>query len=62
MSASSISHPVLTTIPQKTAPDGDPPAVEAAESGKTKQAEKQNGGVAPSAASNATHHILYKLV
>jgi hypothetical protein len=37
--------------PQATrAPDGDSPAVEAAESAASKQAEKANGGIAPKAA------------
>jgi hypothetical protein len=54
--------PVPVAVAQKTASDGDPPAVEAAESAKTKYAEKQNGGVAPSGASNATHHLFDKLV
>jgi hypothetical protein len=34
---------------QKTAPDGDSPAVEAAESRATKLAEKLNGGFTPEA-------------
>ncbi len=62
MSVSSISHAVPAAVAQKTAPDGDPPAVEAAELAKTKQSEKQNGGVAPSDTSNATHHIIDKLI
>jgi hypothetical protein len=57
MSVSSISHPVPAAVAQK----GDPTAVEAPESAKIKQAEKQNGSVAPSGASNATHHILNEL-
>jgi hypothetical protein len=36
---------------QKTAPDGDSPAVEAAESRATKLAEKMNNGFAPRASS-----------
>lgn len=39
---------------QKTAPDGDSPAVEAAESRATKLAEKFNGGFAPKATDAAT--------
>jgi len=38
-------------VPQKTAPDGDSAAVEAAESKTTKTAEQANGGVAPKVAS-----------
>ncbi len=38
---------VLTTPKGGTAPDGDPAAVEAAESSKTKLAEAANGGFAP---------------
>lgn len=51
MSISAISNHVAATIApaQRAAPDGDSPAVEAAETAATKQAEKQNGGFEPKA-------------
>ena len=50
MSISSISSATTTPVSTKTAPDGDSPAVEAAESKKTKAAEQANGGSAPKTA------------
>ena len=49
MSVSSISSATTTPATQATAPDGDSPAVEAAENRAAKLAEKQNGGFAPKA-------------
>jgi hypothetical protein len=57
MSISAISS--ATTIPVSqnlTAPDGDSPAVEAAETRATKLAETQNAGFAPKATHAATKH------
>jgi hypothetical protein len=48
--SSATTNPVSLT---KTASDGDSPAVEAAESKKTKAAELANGGTAPKAAPSA---------
>jgi hypothetical protein len=49
--SSGATNPVSLT---KIAPDGDSPAVEAAESRATKIAEKQNGGFAPKATAATT--------
>jgi len=43
-----------TAVEQKTAPDGDSPAVESAESSATKSAEKANGSITPKAAPAST--------
>lgn len=48
MSVSGIGSTTSATT-TKVAPDGDSPAVEAAESRAAKLAEKQNGGFAPKA-------------
>lgn len=51
MSISAISSTAAAALPQaKTAPDGDSPAVEQAESSATQTAEQLNGGFAPKAA------------
>ncbi len=50
MSISAIGSVTTTPVSTKSAPDGDSPAVEAAESNATRIAEKANGGSAPKAA------------
>ena len=69
MSISPVSSSAasVSAIPQSAAkaPDGDSAAVEAAESAKTQQAEKNNGGVEPkavAATSSATNGGLNKIV
>jgi hypothetical protein len=41
------AHPTPAQAQVKSAPDGDTPAQEAAETNAAKRAEKQNGGFAP---------------
>ena len=59
MSVSSIGSVTTTSASTKPAPDGDSPAVEAAESKKTK-AGRANGGIAPKKAPTAGKQNVFK--